>query len=65
MSLGAEKWVDFRESKNLVADVKAATGDAGPHVALVAAGAVGRCVIRYPNHHANIELLSPKSLGRL
>ncbi|KAL9713775.1 hypothetical protein Ac2012v2_003386 [Leucoagaricus gongylophorus] len=44
LSLGAEKWVDFRESKNLVADVKAATGDAGPHVALVAAGASGPIV---------------------
>ncbi|KAH7910219.1 chaperonin 10-like protein [Hygrophoropsis aurantiaca] len=39
LSLGAEKWIDFKESgENLVRDVIAAT-DGGPHVALVAAGA--------------------------
>ncbi|KAJ3484831.1 hypothetical protein NLI96_g5361 [Meripilus lineatus] len=37
LKLGAEKWVDFRESKDLVADIKAATGGAGPNVAVVTA----------------------------
>ncbi|KII87609.1 hypothetical protein PLICRDRAFT_111977 [Plicaturopsis crispa FD-325 SS-3] len=37
LSLGAEKWIDFRESKDLVADIKAATGGEGPHAALVTA----------------------------
>ncbi|KIM61842.1 hypothetical protein SCLCIDRAFT_1215659 [Scleroderma citrinum Foug A] len=39
LSLGAEKWVDFRESgTNLVADVMAASDGKGPHAALVTAG---------------------------
>ncbi|KAF5349562.1 hypothetical protein D9756_008831 [Leucocoprinus leucothites] len=38
LSLGAEKWVDFKESKNLAADVQAATGGAGPQVAIIATG---------------------------
>ncbi|KAH0583422.1 hypothetical protein H2248_009051 [Termitomyces sp. 'cryptogamus'] len=36
--LGAEKWVDFQESTNLVTDVRAATNGHGPHVALIAVG---------------------------
>lgn len=39
LSLGADKWIDFRESKNLIADVKAATDGAGPHAAIVSAAA--------------------------
>ncbi|KAF5349699.1 hypothetical protein D9756_008832 [Leucocoprinus leucothites] len=38
LSLGAEKWVDFRETKDLVADVQAATGGPGPQVAIIATG---------------------------
>ncbi|KAG5337823.1 hypothetical protein C0989_008649 [Termitomyces sp. Mn162] len=38
--LGAEKWVDFQESTNLVTDVRAATNGHGPHVALIAVGDV-------------------------
>jgi len=37
LRLGAEKWIDFRESKDLVEDVKEATAG-GPHAALIAAG---------------------------
>ena len=37
LSLGAEAWVDFRESTNLVADVIAATGG-GAHAAIVTSG---------------------------
>jgi len=37
LKLGAEKWVDFRESKDLVKDIKDATGGDGPHAALVSA----------------------------
>ncbi|OCF40692.1 alcohol dehydrogenase, propanol-preferring [Kwoniella heveanensis CBS 569] len=36
-SHGADAWVDFKTSKDIVADVKAATGGAGPHAALVTA----------------------------
>ncbi|EMD36521.1 hypothetical protein CERSUDRAFT_84712 [Gelatoporia subvermispora B] len=38
LSLGAEKWVDFKASNDVVADVRAAADGLGPHVALVAAG---------------------------
>ncbi|KAF4615528.1 hypothetical protein D9613_003506 [Agrocybe pediades] len=38
MSLGAEKWVDFMESKDIVEDVKVATGGQGPDAAVIAAG---------------------------
>ncbi|KAJ3555604.1 hypothetical protein NP233_g12169 [Leucocoprinus birnbaumii] len=38
LSLGAEKWVDFKESKDLVADVKEAAGGSGPQVAIIATG---------------------------
>lgn len=35
--LGAERWVDFRESKDIVADIKAACDGQGPHAAVVTA----------------------------
>ncbi|KAI9436127.1 GroES-like protein [Russula earlei] len=37
LELGAEKWVDFRETKDLVKDIKNAAGGDGPHAALVSA----------------------------
>lgn len=37
LKLGAEKWVDFKESEDLIKDVKAAT-DGGPQAAIIAAG---------------------------
>ncbi|KAG6887572.1 hypothetical protein C0992_011770 [Termitomyces sp. T32_za158] len=36
--LGAEKWVDFKETTDIVADVRAATDGLGPHAALIAVG---------------------------
>ena len=39
LKLGAEKWVDFKESQDLIKDIKAAT-DGGPQAAIVAAGDV-------------------------
>ncbi|KAG6918848.1 hypothetical protein DXG01_011253 [Tephrocybe rancida] len=36
--LGAEKWVDFKESTDLTKDVHAATDGLGPHAAIIAAG---------------------------
>ncbi|KAJ7239674.1 chaperonin 10-like protein [Mycena rebaudengoi] len=41
MKLGAEKWVDFKTSTDLVKDVKEACGGEGPHAAVVAASNVG------------------------
>ncbi|KAF4564657.1 alcohol dehydrogenase [Pleurotus pulmonarius] len=35
LELGAEVWIDFKESKDIVADVKAATGGEGAHSAVV------------------------------
>lgn len=37
LDLGAEKFIDFKESKNLVADIKAATDGIGPLAAIVTA----------------------------
>ncbi|KAH9054533.1 GroES-like protein [Lactarius vividus] len=37
LKLGAEKWIDFRETKDLVKDIQTAAGGEGPHAALVAA----------------------------
>jgi propanol-preferring alcohol dehydrogenase len=37
LKLGAEKWIDFRETKDLVKDIKEAAGGEGPHAALVSA----------------------------
>jgi len=34
-SLGAEKWIDFKETKDIVKAVQDATGGLGPHVAVV------------------------------
>jgi len=35
LQLGAEKWIDFRESTDLIADVQAVTDGDGPHAAIV------------------------------
>jgi D-arabinose 1-dehydrogenase-like Zn-dependent alcohol dehydrogenase len=40
LKLGAEKWIDFNESKNLVKDVKDACDGLGPHCALVTSATV-------------------------
>lgn len=40
LKLGAEKWVDFAESKDLVKDVQEAAGGLGPHAAIIAVGNV-------------------------
>jgi len=39
-NLGAEKWLDFKESADLVKDAQAATGGLGPDAAIIAAGDV-------------------------
>lgn len=40
LSLGAERWVDFRESKDVIDDVKKAVDGQGVHGAVIAAGDV-------------------------
>lgn len=37
MKLGAEKWIDFKETKDLVGDVRAATDGFGAHAAVITA----------------------------
>ncbi|KAH7100990.1 GroES-like protein [Auriculariales sp. MPI-PUGE-AT-0066] len=37
LKLGAEKWIDFRECKDIVKEIKGITGDLGAHAALVTA----------------------------
>ncbi|KAF8190611.1 hypothetical protein K438DRAFT_1970911 [Mycena galopus ATCC 62051] len=41
LSFGAERWIDFKKSEDLVKEVKEATGGEGPHAAVVAASNVG------------------------
>jgi len=41
LELGAEKWIDFKESADLIQDVRAAADGVGPHLALVATGTHG------------------------
>ncbi|KAJ7127553.1 hypothetical protein C8R43DRAFT_1027602 [Mycena crocata] len=41
LKLGAEKWIDFKTSTDLVNDVKEATGGQGPHAAIVVASNPG------------------------
>ena len=38
--LGAEAWIDFKETKDLVGDIKSLTDGLGPHAALVTASNV-------------------------
>jgi Zn-dependent alcohol dehydrogenase len=40
MRLGAEKWIDFKESTDIIKDIQAATGG-GPQAAVITAGHVG------------------------
>ncbi|PSR77780.1 hypothetical protein PHLCEN_2v7703 [Hermanssonia centrifuga] len=37
MKLGAEKWIDFKETKDLVKDIQDATDGLGPHAAVITA----------------------------
>ncbi|KAJ7097084.1 hypothetical protein B0H15DRAFT_31408 [Mycena belliarum] len=41
LKLGAEKWIDFKTSADIVKDVKEATGGLGPHAAVVVASNPG------------------------
>ncbi|KAJ7732584.1 chaperonin 10-like protein [Mycena maculata] len=41
LKLGAEKWIDFRTTTDLVKEVKDATGGVGPHAAVVVASNPG------------------------
>jgi len=41
LKLGAEKWVDFKTSTDIVKDIKDATGGQGPHAAVVVASNPG------------------------
>jgi propanol-preferring alcohol dehydrogenase len=46
LSLGAEKWIDFKQSKDLVKDIKDATEGLGPHATIVTAATVRKPHVR-------------------
>ena len=43
--LGAEAWIDFKETKDLVGDIQKLTGGLGPHAALVTAANVSTFIM--------------------
>lgn len=45
LNLGADHWVDFKESKDIVADITALTGGLGAHSAVVTAATVYRFLL--------------------
>ena len=47
LGVGAEKWLDFKESADLIVDVKAATDGLGPHAALITVGDVSLVLYRF------------------
>ncbi|KAL0947800.1 hypothetical protein HGRIS_013873 [Hohenbuehelia grisea] len=38
LKLGAEKWIDFKESTNIIQEIQSAADGVGPHAAVIAAG---------------------------
>lgn len=44
--LGADAWLDFKTSKDIVADIKAITGGKGAHAAVVTTASVSLLSIR-------------------
>jgi hypothetical protein len=54
LKLGAEKWVDFRETKDLVKDIKEAAAGDGPHAALVSAASVSPYIYGHPIAQRNL-----------
>lgn len=65
MKLGAEKFVDFMESKDLINDVKAATGGLGPQAAIIAAGDVRNSFISLRPNADSSQIFSRGRLTRL
>lgn len=59
MNLGAEAWVDFEESTDLIKDVVAAADGLGPEAAVIAAGNV-----RFLPVHSEILLYSLDIIGQ-
>lgn len=43
LELGADKWIDFQESKNIVEEIQAITDGLGAHSALVTTASVSMC----------------------
>ncbi|KAI0028764.1 mannitol-1-phosphate dehydrogenase M1PDH1 [Vararia minispora EC-137] len=63
LSLGAEKWVDFKESSNLVGDVVAAAGDRGPHAAIIVTPSIAAYgqAVQYVRHFGTIVAIGVPS----
>lgn len=66
LELGAEKWIDYKESKDLVADIIAATGG-GAHAAVITTGttAVYNQAIGYLRSRATIVVVGLPKDGML
>ncbi|KAG8796408.1 alcohol dehydrogenase [Serendipita sp. 411] len=56
MSLGAETFIDFRQSKDLKADIRAASGGLGPHAAVIASSAAAAYndALEYLRNHGTL-----------
>ena len=68
LSLGAEKWVDFRETKDLVGDIKNTAGGDGPHAAVVSGASMSFMFLSYGHVRLTIKLLmygAPRTRRRL
>jgi hypothetical protein len=52
LSLGAENWIDFAESEDIVKDVKDITGGLGAHAAIVTTASVSLALLHY-SYNAN------------
>ena len=48
LKIGAEKWLDFMESTDIIKDVKTATDGMGPHSAIITVGDVSTFQNRKP-----------------
>ena len=62
MSLGAEKWVNFRETEDLADNIKNATGGKGPHATLVSGASVSSVFQSYGYVMIIIKLLTYRAL---
>ncbi|CAL1699240.1 unnamed protein product [Somion occarium] len=67
LKLGAEKWVDFKETKDLVKDIKDATGGAGPHSTIItaASNAAYEQAIDYLRPGGTLMVVSLPGQGKL
>lgn len=64
LSLGADRWIDFKESKDIVADIKAATGGQGAHSAVVTTASVGGLIPHSESKRSYLSCRAPDTSKR-